>query len=138
MKELHFTKKDFKIEWFSGSGPGGQNRNKRQNCCRIIHIETGIKAQGTEQRDRASNQRTAFKRLTDRLIEHYIPDVHRKRIASDEVIRTYHGVRNEVLDKASGLKQSYREVVEKGDISQMVDARRMSKLGVDDEDCQCD
>ena len=33
-KELLFsvTKKDFSITWFSGTGAGGQYRNKHQNC----------------------------------------------------------------------------------------------------------
>jgi len=42
MEDIHYTKKDFKIDWYSGSGAGGQHRNKHQNCCRIIHIESGF------------------------------------------------------------------------------------------------
>lgn len=61
MRELikSYTKKDFHIDWFSGSGAGGQHRNKHQNCCRITHIETGLRAQGTESRSRATNQEVA-------------------------------------------------------------------------------
>lgn len=33
---------DFKIEWYSGTGAGGQHRNKHQNSCRLTHIPTGI------------------------------------------------------------------------------------------------
>lgn len=33
---------DLSISWFSGTGAGGQHRNKHQNSCRIIHIPTGI------------------------------------------------------------------------------------------------
>lgn len=36
--------RDLKIEWYSGSGAGGQHRNKTQNSCRITHIPTGIVA----------------------------------------------------------------------------------------------
>ena len=32
---------DFKIEWYSGTGAGGQHRNKHQNSCRITHLRTG-------------------------------------------------------------------------------------------------
>ncbi len=34
--------KDLKIEWYSGTGAGGQHRNKHQNSCRITHIPSGI------------------------------------------------------------------------------------------------
>jgi len=57
------TKKDFTITWFSGSGAGGQHRNKHQNCCRITHSESGASATGQEQRSREQNLRTAFLRL---------------------------------------------------------------------------
>ena len=33
---------DLKIEWYSGTGAGGQHRNKHQNSCRITHIPTGL------------------------------------------------------------------------------------------------
>ena len=32
---------DLKIEWYSGTGAGGQHRNKTQNSCRITHIPSG-------------------------------------------------------------------------------------------------
>jgi len=61
-RELLFsvTKKDFEVTWFSGTGAGGQYRNKHQNCCRIIHKETGAIGTGQSQRDRISNQKEAF------------------------------------------------------------------------------
>ena len=34
--------KQLKIEWYSGTGAGGQHRNKHQNSCRMTHIPTGI------------------------------------------------------------------------------------------------
>lgn len=41
-KEIIWNDKDFEVEWYSGTGCGGQKRNKTQNCCRITHIESGI------------------------------------------------------------------------------------------------
>lgn len=126
MNELHFTKKDFKLEWFSGTGAGGQHRNKHQNCCRIIHIESGLKAQGTESRERVANQKNAFNRLAALLLAHYSDDTQTVRFKSEIVIRSYHAVRNEVHDKASGLKQSYKKVVLDGNLDEMIKARRSS------------
>jgi peptide chain release factor 1 len=42
IKAIEFNQKDFKIEWYSGTGSGGQHRNKHQNSCRLTHIKTGI------------------------------------------------------------------------------------------------
>lgn len=33
---------DFALEWYSGSGAGGQHRNKTQNSCRVRHVPTGL------------------------------------------------------------------------------------------------
>lgn len=120
--EIHLSKKDFKLEWFSGQGAGGQHRNKHMNCCRITHIETGLKAQGTESRSRVENQARAFERLAKMVISYYYATPEQRR-TRDDVIRNYHGVRNEVHDKASGLKLLYRDVVEKADLSEMIEAR---------------
>ena len=49
---------DFRIEWFSGSGAGGQHRNKHQNSCRVHHIPTGI-SEARQGRERISNLRDA-------------------------------------------------------------------------------
>lgn len=32
---------DLHVEWYSGTGAGGQHRNKHQNSCRITHIPSG-------------------------------------------------------------------------------------------------
>ena len=43
-KNIEFNEKDFIIEWYSGTGAGGQHRNKHQNSARITHIASGIVA----------------------------------------------------------------------------------------------
>jgi protein subunit release factor A len=65
MKKLLFsvTKKDFKIDYFSGTGAGGQHRNKHQNCVRIHHAESGAMVTGQSNRERQSNMREAFNSL---------------------------------------------------------------------------
>lgn len=135
LKELHLTRKDFKIEWFSGQGGGGQHRNKHANCCRIRHPETGLSAQSTAHRSRSANQRDAFEALARRILAHYRA---REQAASPakrnaRVIRTYHGVRNQVLDHKSGKRGSYKRVVVEATLDDMIEARRLACL-IDGDD----
>ena len=64
-KDLLFsiTKKDLKIEYFSGTGAGGQHRNKHQNCIRIHHSDSGAIVTGQSNRERVANRREAIKNL---------------------------------------------------------------------------
>jgi peptide chain release factor 1 len=58
---------DFRIEWFSGSGAGGQHRNKHQNSCRVHHIPTGL-SEARQGRERTANLRDA-KEALNRLLD---------------------------------------------------------------------
>ena len=120
MSEIHLTRKDFKIDWYSGSGAGGQHRNKHQNCCRITHIESGLSAIGTSSRERIANQREAFIKLAKRVVAHLTIKVEHKTNIS--VIRNYNQSRNEVHDKTSGLKMPYNVIID--NIEPMIKARR--------------
>lgn len=64
-KELLFsiTKKDFKIEHFSGTGKGGQYRNKHQNCVRLHHPASGVIVTGQSYRERPANMGEALRNL---------------------------------------------------------------------------
>lgn len=66
-KELLFsvTKKDFDINYFSGTGAGGQHRNKHQNCVRLKHLESGIITTGQNHRDRKANLKDAFNSMVN-------------------------------------------------------------------------
>ena len=66
-KELLFsiTKKDFDIDYFSGTGAGGQHRNKHQNCVRLRHKESDTMSTGQSNRDRKSNMREAIKGILE-------------------------------------------------------------------------
>lgn len=55
-------KEHFQLEWFSGNGAGGQNRNKHQNCARLIHLPTGI-VRVAQTRDRTNSERLAREAL---------------------------------------------------------------------------
>jgi len=66
-RELLFsiTKKDLIIEYFSGTGAGGQYRNKHQNCVRLKHPESGVLVTGQSNRDRIANLKEAFNNLVN-------------------------------------------------------------------------
>ena len=65
MKELllSITKKDFDIHYFSGTGAGGQHRNKHQNCVRMLHRESGASATAKDSRSKEKNVKSAFDRI---------------------------------------------------------------------------
>jgi peptide chain release factor 1 len=122
-KVFSASKKDFKVEWFSGTGSGGQHRNKHQNCCRITHLPTNITVTGQQYRERQANLKSAFSRLASKLVALHHIEEDRSKYISDERVRTYHEPRNEVLDHASGVRLSYKEVVLDGNLGEMIDAR---------------
>lgn len=129
MKEkiLSFTKKDFRVDWFSGKGGGGQYRNKHQNCCRITHIESGLVSTGQSHRERPANQKEAFESLVDKLLRHYgILDKPQYAQHSDEEIRIYHEPDNIVRDKASKTTSTYVNTVEKGNLDDFIEDRKKS------------
>lgn len=58
---------DLEITHIRGSGPGGQNRNKRMSGVRIEHKPTGIVVAATERRSQAQNLGMAVERLNQKL-----------------------------------------------------------------------
>jgi protein subunit release factor A len=122
---MKVTEDQFRFEWFSGTGKGGQHRNKHQNCCRCIHEPTGISANGTESRSREDNKRQAYVTCLSRIQAHFHKDKERF-LAGEERIRTYHECDNRVVDHASGLTDTYQNVIMKTYIDDMVEARAKS------------
>ena len=64
-KEILFslTAKDFDWEYTKGSGPGGQNRNKRETAVKCIHRPSGAVGQSCEERSQRQNREKAFERM---------------------------------------------------------------------------
>lgn len=57
---------DLQIEWYSGSGAGGQHRNKHMNSCRLKHLPSGHVATA-QTRSRQNSYQSALKALTERV-----------------------------------------------------------------------
>ena len=58
--------RDTEIEFFRGSGPGGQNRNKVETVVRLRH-PSGIVVEAEDARTQGQNRKLAFERLKARL-----------------------------------------------------------------------
>ena len=119
---MKISEDQFRYEWYSGTGAGGQHRNKHQNCCRCIHEPTGITANGSTSRSREDNKRAAYNTCLSRVVAHFHVDKERNA-AGTERIRTYHNVDNRVTDHASGHQDTWTAVMEKGALDDMIMAR---------------
>lgn len=116
--EIH--ERDLRVEWFSGTGAGGQHRNKHANSCRLIHIPTGLKREA-QCRSRKNRYEQAKAALTTSLIElhqnaikskqNHIRKEHVGGGARGEKIRTYRFQEDRVIDHVSGKTATCSKVM---------------------------
>lgn len=59
------TRRDLVIQTFCTGGTGGQHRNAKQNGVRIIHPDSGARAEHRDGRDQGKNKEAAFKKLVE-------------------------------------------------------------------------
>lgn len=101
--------RDCEVEVFRGSGPGGQNRNKRETGVRLTHRPSGMIATATERRTQGQNLDVAFDRMAERLAEamHVDPPrvptrpsraVHRRRVEGKRLTAQKKALRRRVDD----------------------------------------
>ena len=66
-KELLFsvTAKDCKFDFYSGTGNGGQARNKSLSAVRCTHIASGAVGKSEDERSQTQNKRLAFTRMAN-------------------------------------------------------------------------
>jgi peptide chain release factor 1 len=111
---------DLKIEWYSGTGAGGQYRNKHQNSCRITHIPTGIIAK-SECRSRQNSLNEAVAEI-QRRVDEQVKRQYNNNIATNrraqvgsgqrgDKIRTYRFQDDVVQDHITGQRNSVRRVL---------------------------
>ena len=65
MKEHIFSirKKDFEVTAYTGSGPGGQHRNKVATAIRIVHRASGARGESQTHKSQYHNKKAALRRL---------------------------------------------------------------------------
>jgi peptide chain release factor 1 len=118
---IAILKSDLKIEWYSGTGPGGQHRNKHQNSCRITHLPTGITATA-QTRSRNNSLAEAMKTIEERVncqfahIENAKQSQGRKEQVGSgmrgDKIRTYRFQDDMVKDHNSGKTGTCTKILE--------------------------
>ncbi len=59
--------KECRWETFTGSGPGGQRRNRKATAVRLTHLPSGIVVIAQDERRQARNRSLALSRLRKRL-----------------------------------------------------------------------
>jgi protein subunit release factor B len=55
------------VQSHRASGPGGQHRNKAETAIRLVHLPSGVTAEGKDERSRTQNLRIALARLREKL-----------------------------------------------------------------------
>lgn len=84
-----------KIEWYSGTGAGGQHRNKTQNSCRITHIPTGTVATA-QTRSRQNSLNLAMADIQHR-VDKLAKNSYNSSIASDRRQQVGSGMRGDKI-----------------------------------------
>jgi len=121
------AKQDLKIEWYSGTGAGGQYRNKHQNSCRITHLPTGTVAKA-ECRSRTNSLNEAMAEI-QRRVDKMTKTCYNSNVASDrkrqvgsgmrgDKIRTYRFQDDVVQDHITGLRATCSQIL-KGNIDHL-------------------
>lgn len=116
--------KDLKIEWYSGTGCGGQNRNKVQTSCRLAHIPSGI-VQTAQTRSRENSYEQALANLkslltaeTKRNTSTTISNHKQQQMgngSNSNLVRTYcfqHGLVKGVNGKTISIKQFEKGLIQ--------------------------
>ena len=124
-KTVKIQDADVHTEWFSGTGKGGQHRNKHQNSCRLKHIPTGI-VTTSQCRDRTSSYKNAYAELLHRIqtqhqnqTNHEISTMRSDMVGSGmraDKIRTYRFQDDRITDHNTGKTAKLGKVM-KGNFS---------------------
>ena len=95
IRSVTIPESDLKVEWYSGTGAGGQHRNKHQNSCRITHIPTGIVATA-QCRSRQNSLAEALQTIQTQ-VDNITQTAYTKEIASTRKAQVGTGMRGDKI-----------------------------------------
>ena len=117
---IALDQKDLKLEWYSGTGCGGQNRNKVMASCRLTHVPTGI-VKTSQTRSRETSYAQALTALTQAVNEGLVKSklnqfnqIRKNQVGSGErgdKIRTYRFQDDSVKDHRTNKSASVAKVM---------------------------
>lgn len=100
--------KNLQFEFFCGSGPGGQHRNRKKSGVRVTHLTSGLSAVCQEDRSQAKNKEKALKNLTRKL--ELFRQIPKRRIKTKKSARSKERVLH--WKKKRGLKKLIRRGID--------------------------
>ena len=104
--------KDISIKTTRGSGPGGQARNKQENCVVVKHIPSGLSAR-VDGKSQSDNKKKALAILHAKVNELNndvnVSGLKYKDSGRSDKIKTYDFIRGFVRDHRTGHKVKIKE-----------------------------
>lgn len=121
------NKKDVRVIFSKGSGPGGQNKNKVVTCVELRHEPTGISVR-IDGRSRINNEKNAWNELEKRLNDlntrnnnNKLTNIKHQQLGitgRSNKIRTYNQKTGIVINHINNKKITFRELY-KGDLNKI-------------------
>ena len=117
-EKVSMQPQDMIVEWFSGTGKGGQHRNRHANSCRLRHVPTGL-VTTSQTRSRVNSYANALEALETLLEQQHAlaintqgNGIRRQQIGSGQrgdKIRTLRFQDDQVVDHRTGKTLSARD-----------------------------
>ena len=107
LSKFTISSKDVVMSATSGWGPGGQSVNKTMNCVQMTHIPTGIQVKVHDSREKLTNEKIAFKRLTDKVDLHLNGENSKLSKKFEKMRRNKDRLRRKRLAREKDAQSSY-------------------------------
>ncbi|MCG8586007.1 MAG: PCRF domain-containing protein, partial [Pirellulales bacterium] len=131
--EVELSTEDYTVERYAASsGPGGQHVNKTASAVRLVHKETGLMVQCSDERSQHKNLTIALRLLKTRLYDakrqaqaQERSDTRKSLVGSgdrSQRIRTYNFPENRLTDHRIGLTLYKLDQILAGNLQPVTDA----------------